>query len=63
MCVGVVITINIKEGENMKEQTVTKLKSMKLQGFMLAYQEQQENTQYYDMIFEDRLLYWWKKNT
>lgn len=54
MCVVVVITINIKEGENMKEQTVTKLKSMKLKGFMLAYQEQQENTQYHDMIFEDR---------
>ena len=38
----------------MKEQTITKLKSMKLQGFMLAYQEQQDNTQYHDMGFEDR---------
>lgn len=38
----------------MKEQTINKLREMKLQGFMLAYKEQETNSQYQDMTFEDR---------
>ncbi len=38
----------------MNEQTVEKLRKMKLQGLMLGFREQQDNPQYQDMLFEDR---------
>lgn len=38
----------------MNEETISKLKSMKLQGFMFAYKEQENAIEYNDMSFEDR---------
>lgn len=38
----------------MQEQTIEKLRKMKLKGFVLAYQEQQGNHHYQDMSFDDR---------
>lgn len=38
----------------MKEQVMDKLRNMNLKGFLVAYNEQQSNSSYFDMSFEDR---------